>query len=102
MTLLKEAVDFLLIKIKPLALAVGSIISATVRSFIPFDTGPAKGIKNGLLGFEGGTLSVGILNPENELATLFAGKSKVEQCHVGSAKVRGSGGRWGDTGTDGS
>ncbi len=75
------------VDVATLTLTVRAVRTADIRAFGPFDAQPAQRIEDHLLGFAGGTRLIGILDTQNELATVLTSEALVEQGDVGGADV---------------
>jgi hypothetical protein len=91
----------LAIQFHALTLAIGTVVSAHVGALVPVQAQPAQGIEDRLLRLGGGTRAVRVLDAQEELAAVRTGKAIIEQRHVSGADMGITGGRWGDTGTNG-
>src|SRR5690606_15810913 len=96
-----QLVRVLLVDGSPLALPVRTMGPAHVRTLVPFDAQPAQRVEDLLLGLPGGAHLVGVLDAQDELATVLTGEAEIEQGDVGSADVRITGRRRRNTGTNG-
>ena len=67
----------------------------------PVESEPVHAVEDGLAGFFGVTLLVGVFDSKDELATILASVEPVEEGGAGTAYVEVAGGRWGETGADG-
>jgi hypothetical protein len=77
----------LLIDIAALALPVRAVGAADVRAFAPLDTQPAQGVENLLLRLAGRTQLIGVLDAQDELATMLLGEAVVEECDISRADM---------------
>ena len=100
-TFLDQPLDFALMDFQTLALTVGPVVASAVRTLVPLQAQPFQGIDDGLLGFFGGALAVGILDAQNHASPMPLGKGQIEQGHVSGPDVGIAGGRWSDARTDG-
>src|SRR5699024_8578875 len=80
--------------IHALGLAVGLVRAAGLDPLVPVEAKPLQGVNDGLVGLLSITLSIRILDAEDQLATSVAGISPVKQRGAHHADVRGAGGRW--------
>src|SRR5690606_14922544 len=88
----QQLLGVLAIGITALTLPVRGKRAADIRAFIPAQAKPAQRIEYRLLGFRRGALLVGVLDAQDELATVLARKAEVEQGDIGGAYVRVTGG----------
>ncbi|OQB73958.1 MAG: hypothetical protein BWX90_00375 [bacterium ADurb.Bin132] len=79
MAIFKESVQRILVCVKPFSLFIWAIISANIRTLVPCDPEPLEAIKNGLFGFRGGALGIGIVYPKDECSTIVSCKKIVEK-----------------------
>ena len=84
-----------------LALTVGTMRSADVRTFVPRQAQPAQRLEDHPLAGGMASLPVRVLDAEDELAPAPAGPRVVEQGDVGGPYVRVAGGGRGDARADG-
>ena len=80
-------------------LAVGAKRAPDFHPFVPLQSHPPQILEDGLLGFAGGSLKVGILDAEDEGALLTASEQPVEERRAGVANVQVTGGGWSETQT---
>src|SRR5690606_22325897 len=82
-------------------LAIGAVGAALVRALVPVQMQPFQRSQDVILGLAGTAHLVGVLDAQDELATVLAGKAQIEEGNVGSADVGVAGRRWRDARTDG-
>ena len=97
---LDEEVGVLPVDLRALALAVGAVRAADVRTLVPAQAQPPQGVEDHRLAGEGAALAVGVLDPEDELPAVPAGEGVVEERHVRGSDVGISGGARGDARPD--
>ena len=76
------------------------IVRLEYRLLIPIEAQPAKPIEDRLDGLRGRALAVGILDAQQEAATMVAGEQPVEERRAGTADMQGAGGRGGESNAD--
>src|SRR3546814_20368738 len=89
MTLADQLVRVLLVDLAALALPVRAMRTANVRTLVPFDAQPAQRIVDLLLGFTGRAHLIGILDAQDELATVLSGQALVSSAELCS-KIGGA------------
>jgi hypothetical protein len=77
MSRLNQARDRGLVVFDPLRLEVGRVGSFDFRALVPVESEPVQAVKNGLQNFGHVTLSVGVVDPEDEPATVLTGEQPV-------------------------
>ncbi len=84
-----------------LALAVGSIRTPDIGTFVPVQPQPVQTVVNLLFRTFHQAFAVGILNTQDELATGLAGKQVIIQGGAGAAQMKRTGRRGGEANTGG-
>src|SRR5690606_23798694 len=101
-TALDELLGDLLVLVPPLALDVGAIRAANVRSLVPVETEPAQALHQVIGRALDESLAVGVLDAEDDLAGLAltrglpVGEEHVVHHQAGAADVEGAGRRRGE------
>ena len=93
MTLLEQLLDDLLVTIKAMGLVK--------RTFVILESQPGHAFENGIDGFRGGALQIGVLDAQDKLTAMFAGIQPGKQGSAGTANVQITGGAGGKTGANG-
>ena len=75
----QQLVSIFFVDIKTFHLMIRSVRAANINALIPVHTQPLQSSLDIFLGFRGRTLTVGILDTQNQLAAGFAGQQIVEQ-----------------------
>jgi hypothetical protein len=76
----------------PLALPIRAVVAALVRAFVPIETEPVQAVEDDLVRLGGVAFLIGVLNAEDELAAVFAGKKPVEESGAGATDMKKAGG----------
>mmetsp|Transcript_3307 Transcript_3307/g.8224 ORF Transcript_3307/g.8224 Transcript_3307/m.8224 type:complete len:286 (+) Transcript_3307:1548-2405(+) len=79
-----------------LRLAVRAVGTAHVRPLVPVQAHPLQVANHRVLGFLGGSCSVGVFDAKDQLATHIFGVQPIEECGACAANVQVPGGRWGE------
>ena len=86
---------------RALALAIRGMRATDIGAFVPRQAEPVQRIEDHLLGLGACAGLVGVLDPEDEFATLLLGEDVVEQRDLGGPDVRVTGRRWCNSHTHG-
>ena len=76
----------------PLALAIRTVVSALVGTFIPIEAEPVQAVEDDLVRLGGVAFFIGILDAEDELAAVFAGEEPVEKGGASATDMKKAGG----------
>ena len=82
-----------LISVHALHLEVGAVLAANLGALVPVKAEPFHGVDDDAHVLFGGTLGVGVLDAQDEVAALSAGESPVEDRGAGAADVEAAGRR---------
>src|SRR4029079_1495678 len=91
-----QLVRVLPVDVETLALSIGTVGAADVRTLVPGEAQPAQGLEDHPLAGGMAALAVRVLDAEEELAAQLASEGVVEKGHVRRADVGVSRGRRGD------
>ena len=83
------------------ALSVGPMRATDVRALVPLEAEPPQGLENPLFAGDGAALTVGVLDPQDELAAVLPSQGQVEERYIGGADVGITGRAGRDAGSHG-
>lgn len=83
-----------------LALEVRAVVAADRGTFVPIETEPAEALVDDFIGFVRIAFGIGIFDPEDKGAAVFAGEEPVKKSGAGTSDMEVTGGRGGKTGAD--
>ncbi len=95
--LLDELLGVLLVNILALGLPVGAVVAAKARPFVRLHTQPFQGVDNVFLRPGHVARLVGVLNAQDESATVLAGQEVIVQSGAYPADMKRTGGAGGKT-----
>ena len=89
---IQQLLNVFLVNITTFALAIRTLVATKANTFIKLDTEPLKRLDDILLGTRYETVTIGILDTENQIATMLLGKQVVIQCCAHTTNVQST--RW--------
>ena len=100
MAIRKQPVAMLGINRASFRLAIGAVRAADIGAFVPAEAKPFQRLQDHFFGLRCRARLIGILDPQQELASMLFGKAIIDKRNIGGADMRVAGWRGRNTGTN--